>query len=85
MCQCNSGFERNGDICANVNECNGENNCDTYADCIDNQGSYVCKCKNGFAGDGKTCDDVDECEENPCDENASCSNSLVFLKRIKLH
>ena len=36
-------------------------------------GSYVCKCSNG---DGFECENVNECKLTPCDENATCQNTL---------
>ena len=39
-----------------IDECTeGSNNCNVYADCIDNPGSFECVCKTGFSGDGFNC------------------------------
>ncbi|CAH3197854.1 unnamed protein product, partial [Porites evermanni] len=39
----------------NVNECLGDNDCHTFADCTNTNGSYTCKCKQGYQGNGKEC------------------------------
>lgn len=76
--------------CVDVDECLGNNDCDSNAQCSNSVGNYVCSCKQGFIGDGKscacesgfdiasngTCVDVDECaEKNDCDKNAKCENN----------
>lgn len=44
---------------ADINECNGENNCDDNASCIDTVGSYDCVCKDGYSGNGTHCDGIE--------------------------
>ena len=41
---------------ADVNECDGANDCNANADCQNTRGSYTCMCKDGYMGDGKYCD-----------------------------
>lgn len=38
-----------------VNECLRDNDCHTFADCTNTNGSYTCKCKQGYQGNGKEC------------------------------
>ena len=38
-----------------VNECLGDNDCHTFADCTNTNGSYTCKCKQGYQGNGREC------------------------------
>ena len=40
-----------------IDECaaNDTHDCHTYADCINNNGSFSCICKNGFTGNGAFC------------------------------
>ena len=74
ICVCKDGYELDGTVCVDVNECDGDNDCHADADCINEIGGYSCQCKSGFMGDGKTCDDFDECWFDPCDINANCTN-----------
>ena len=38
-----------------IKECEGENDCDSNADCVERIGSYDCVCHSGFQGDGRSC------------------------------
>lgn len=63
-----------------VDECiEGTDECVTFANCTNTDGSYNCKCKAGFTGDGfDSCQDIDECTDSnhDCDENAKCINTV---------
>ena len=37
-------------------------------------GSYACSCEDGYTFAEDRCRDIDECKENPCSENALCTN-----------
>jgi len=55
-CECNLGYEGDGRICADINECdNGYNDCHFNATCTNVPGSYYCQCDEGFHGNGKIC------------------------------
>ena len=41
---------------ADVNECQGDNDCDANANCQNTQGSYTCICTDGYMGDGRDCE-----------------------------
>ena len=44
-------------IFADIDECELEtDNCNSYANCTDTDGSYTCTCQIGFTGDGRECD-----------------------------
>ena len=41
---------------ADIDECaEGLDNCDTNADCVNTDGSFLCICWEGYEGDGRTC------------------------------
>lgn len=91
-CECWKGYSGDGYTCENINECQTGNpktaksledllrprhECDRYADCADNLGSYTCECIDGFTGDGYICNDLDECGlhmHNCHRANADCNN-----------
>eukprot|EP00998_Keelungia_sp_KM082_P008820 NODE_4_length_4662_cov_63.651378_g3_i0.p1 GENE.NODE_4_length_4662_cov_63.651378_g3_i0~~NODE_4_length_4662_cov_63.651378_g3_i0.p1 ORF type:complete len:1226 (+),score=432.43 NODE_4_length_4662_cov_63.651378_g3_i0:260-3679(+) len=74
--------------CYDINECNGEHECDSFSDCtqmaIDASWTapgYTCECRNGYtgaanAGFGNTggCTNINECEgEHECDSLSTCT------------
>ena len=43
-------------VLLDTDECsNGDNNCDTNAQCDNTVGSYSCTCNAGYSGNGETC------------------------------
>ena len=92
-CTCNAGYVGNGHLsgngCTEIDECVlGLHDCDQFAECINNVGSYECQCLDGFesfvvpearVGD---CHDINECTTaiaeyaHECDPNAKCTNVL---------
>ena len=38
-----------------ADECSNVSVCDTNAECINTNGSYICTCKSGYEGNGTTC------------------------------
>jgi hypothetical protein len=79
QCACLDGFEGDGVVCTDIDECadRSKNDCAGNATCINTPGAFRCECATGSSGDGKQCSDVDECEgaSNTCDPNAACVNS----------
>ena len=61
-CQCKNGFEGNGTVCKDVNECSaGTHNCHYYATCYNLISSFQCSCNKGYNGNGTVCKDLNEC------------------------
>src|SRR5690554_3653646 len=80
-CTCEDGFEGDGIICADVDECSDTslNDCNADATCTNVDGGFTCECNDGFEGDGTaSCVVIDPCADpvlNICDANATCSVS----------
>lgn len=77
-CICHNGFDGNGFLCTDIDECSSNlHNCDQNANCFNNIGSFDCNCQSGYEGDGVTCHDIDECStlSHNCHVDAVCSNS----------
>ncbi|XP_033119931.1 uncharacterized protein LOC117119232 [Anneissia japonica] len=82
FCSCPEGLSYNYDIvngkkelvCRDRNECDGPNDCDPNANCINENPGYSCECKFGYVGDGSTCTELDSrtCADFPCFPGAEC-------------
>ncbi|KAH1019720.1 hypothetical protein HUJ04_009502 [Dendroctonus ponderosae] len=75
-CICNPGYQRiysaEEQVCADVNECQTNHECDRHAQCFNTVGSYGCSCNPGFEGDGRRCDPVSSCANISCTQDAEC-------------
>ncbi|EDO49417.1 predicted protein [Nematostella vectensis] len=60
-CECNNGYEGDGVICTDINECQRKKSvdyrCNENALCTNTEGSYTCECLPGFVGDGEYCEE----------------------------
>ena len=49
-----SGFVKTAAKCEDIDECSDKiDQCDRFADCTNNIGSYSCKCHAGYDGSGE--------------------------------
>lgn len=79
-CVCNHGFEGDGKLCKDIDEC-VFSPCGPASECINTVGSYQCKCRKGFQQTKDACIDIDECTLGskkliplPCPLQARCFN-----------
>ena len=85
-CYCLEGFTAAEEDCVDIDECEGNQACDSNLHCTNNMGSYSCDCLDGFEAvnvpdwnrmkDVLSCVDIDECAgQDVCPKNAQCKNS----------
>ncbi|XP_011162676.1 protein kinase C-binding protein NELL1 isoform X2 [Solenopsis invicta] len=80
-CSCDNGFQGDGRICHDVDECkqeDGSNYCNANTKCVNVIGSYTCECLPGYYRiDAFNCAELDECAtgQHLCDEHATCVNT----------
>ena len=73
-CSCNEGFYGNGDWCF-PGQCL-DRYCPQNQKCI-SATTTGCECKDGFEfNNSSVCEDIDECEQNTCDDQAECLNTI---------
>lgn len=50
-CRCRQGFEPNGALCVDINECQRQPDiCGQFASCTNTQGGYECRCQPPLTG-----------------------------------
>ncbi|XP_059084978.1 fibrillin-2-like [Tigriopus californicus] len=77
-CRCDPGFESNGTVCMDVDECAIDNGGCKHK-CENSQGSFQCICESGYQinpNDPRICIDVDECAELEDTCNQNCINTI---------
>ncbi|CAH2254962.1 fibrillin-1-like isoform X1 [Pelobates cultripes] len=78
QCVCDVGFQGNGLICTDIDECLTDVCKDNTTFCVNTPGSYTCICKPGFKLNNTQCSDIDECQAplRKCHESATCTNTV---------
>ena len=72
-CECEAGYEADGNICVEINECE-QYPCQNGGTCMDEVNGFSCSCVAGFTDD--TCStDIDECKSDPCQNGGTCLNT----------
>ena len=69
-CTCDAGYEGDGKLCYDVDEClNETHDCSATSNCRNIPGDFICQCGRGLRGDGRSCqvrvctcsDGINEC------------------------
>src|SRR5687768_17383708 len=74
---CGAGFESNGGVCVDIDECTrGLDDCDANATCGNTSGGFACTCNVGFNGDGRAClPEAVTCADAPCFPGVACTDA----------
>ena len=73
QCFCQNGFEPQGSICVDVDECRTIHDaCGPLSVCINTPGSYRCECEAGFIGAPPRIPCKTPCADVKCGKNAYC-------------
>ena len=82
-CVCVPGYQGDGNVCREVDECAIPGRCGEHASCVDTVGSFECECEFGYArGNSGECSQLDMCTAGgvlnsaaSCHSQATCSNA----------
>ena len=77
-CVCPDGYDGDGTACDDTDECaEGTDNCHDDAVCTNTEGAFECACDKGYVGDGIDCELAASCADDPCHNDASCTDTGV--------
>lgn len=69
-----------------VNEClDGTDLCSPFAECRNDEGSYVCVCMEGYTGDGRVCTGKCDFTELKADKKYMICAVYVYIKLSSFH
>lgn len=73
QCFCQDGFEPQGPVCIDIDECRTNKNiCGEHAICLNTPGSHRCECDSGFVGSPPRMPCKAPCEDVKCGPHAFC-------------
>ncbi|XP_046357628.2 uncharacterized protein LOC124135955 [Haliotis rufescens] len=76
MCNCPTGYAKNGTDCIDINECAATvNPCPDNSQCVNLVGSYVCNCLLGYNNVAEKCEDINECSTGQAGCDQVCNNA----------
>lgn len=73
QCFCQDGFEPQGSVCVDLDNCRmNPNLCGPFATCINTPGSFRCECEAGYIGTPPRVKCKAPCEDVKCGDHAYC-------------
>ncbi|KAM3916013.1 uromodulin-like [Leptodactylus fuscus] len=75
QCACTTGFEGDGSVCRDIDECSNYFLSNCLGNCTNTIGSFNCSCPPGYEYlESEGCVDINECLNHVCHPLAACTN-----------